>query len=197
MQYAYARVSAQDQNLARQLNAFREFGISAKQIYCDKKSGKDFERAAYKKLLHKLKKGDLLIIKSLDRLGRNYDAVIREWSYITSELGTDILVLDMPLLDTRTKPNTLVGRFISDIVLQVLSFVAENERMNIRARQAEGIRAAKANGVRFGRPKKIYSAEFKSVIAQYRNGQLTQTAAAKLVGMSRQGFVYHAKRIDI
>ena len=140
--YAYARVSARDQNLDRQLKAFADFGVSGNRIYADKKSGKDFERKNYSKLLKRLRAGDLLVIKSIDRLGRNYNAIISEWSKIVNTIGADILVLDMPLLDTRTKSNTLVGKFISDIVLQVLSFVAENERENIRARQAEGIAAA-------------------------------------------------------
>lgn len=143
MTYAYARISSRDQNLDRQLSAFRSFGIPPKHIFCDKKSGKDFERKNYLRLIRKLKCGDLLVIKSIDRLGRSYDLIIEEWSRITNKILADILLLDMPLLDTRAKPCSLVGKFISDIVLQVLSFVAENERENTRARQAEGIAEAK------------------------------------------------------
>lgn len=150
--YGYARVSARDQNLARQLSAFAEYGIPQKNIFADKKSGKNFLRTQYQHLLKHLKGGDLLVIASLDRLGRNYEQILNEWKQITREIGADILVLDMLLLDTRIRSGTLVGKFVADLVLQVLSFVAENERMNIRARQAEGIRLAKARGVRFGRP---------------------------------------------
>lgn len=160
MIYAYARVSAKDQNLQRQIAAFREFGIENGGIFSEKKSGKDFERKEYKRLLKRLKAGDLLVIKSIDRLGRSYAQIIEEWNRITNTIGADILVLDMPLLDTRTKSDTLVGKFISDIVLQVLSFVAENERENIRIRQAEGIKAAKERGVRFGRPPTIIRRNF-------------------------------------
>lgn len=143
MIYGYARVSSRDQNLTRQLEAFAQFGIDNKHIFCDRKSGKDFERSSYLKLLKKLKSGDLLVIKSIDRLGRNYNMIMDEWGRITKIIQADVLVLDMPLLDTREKSDTLVGKFIADIVLQILSFVAENERENIRARQAEGIAAAK------------------------------------------------------
>ena len=132
MIYAYARVSAKDQNLQRQIAAFREFGIENGGIFSEKKSGKDFERKEYKRLLKRLKAGDLLVIKSIDRLGRSYAQIIEEWNRITNTIGADILVLDMPLLDTRTKSDTLMGKFISDIVLQVLSFVAENAREKIR-----------------------------------------------------------------
>ena len=163
MNYAYARVSAKDQNLQRQIAAFSEFGIEKSRIFSEKKSGKDFERKEYKRLLKKLNCGDLLVIKSIDRLGRNYSQIIEEWNRITNSIGADILVLDMPLLDTRTKADTLVGKFISDIVLQVLFFVAENERESIKARQAEGIKIAHQKGVRFSRPSFVYSEEFLSV----------------------------------
>ena len=194
--YAYARVSAKDQNLDRQLKAFTEYGINPKYIYADKKSGKDFERSAYRLLLKKLRKGDLLIVKSIDRLGRNYEQIIAEWSKIVNTIGADILVLDMPLLDTRTKADTLIGKFISDIVLQVLSFVAENERTNIKARQAEGIKAAKARGVRFGRPKFIYSDKFLAAVNAYetsrQNGDnITLKSAAALADMKLSVFHYH------
>ena len=167
MTYAYARISSRDQNLDRQLSAFRSFGIPPKHIFCDKKSGKDFERKNYLRLIRKLKCGDLLVIKSIDRLGRSYDLIIEEWSRITNKILADILLLDMPLLDTRAKPCSLVGKFISDIVLQVLSFVAENERENTRARQAEGIAEAKRKGVRFGRPPFRYSQSFLETAENY------------------------------
>lgn len=193
--YAYARVSATDQNIARQLDAFTAYGIDPEFIFSDKKSGKDFERENYKKLLQTLKQDDLLIIKSIDRLGRNYDSIIREWSYITNEIKADILVLDMPLLDTRTKANTLVGKFISDIVLQVLSFVAENERENIRQRQKEGIIAAKNRGVKFGRPKRIYESNLIKIVNQVSNKEISVAEALKLSGLKRCNFYYHMKCI--
>ena len=149
--YGYIRVSSRDQNEDRQLVALREVGVEEKNIFLDKQSGKDFNRPQYKKLLRKLKKDDLLYIKSIDRLGRNYEEIQNQWRVLTKEKGIDIVVLDMPLLDTR-RGKDLMGTFLSDIVLQVLSFVAENERTNIRQRQAEGIAAAKAKGVKFGRP---------------------------------------------
>lgn len=149
--YGYIRVSSRDQNEDRQLIAMREIDVPEKNIYTDKQSGKDFERPQYKKLVRKLKRDDLLYIKSIDRLGRNYEEIQNQWRFLTKEKGVDICVIDMPLLDTR-RGKDLVGTFLSDIVLQVLSFVAENERVNIRQRQAEGIAAAKARGVRFGRP---------------------------------------------
>lgn len=154
MVYGYVRVSAKDQNEDRQIIAMREVGVSEKNIYMDKQSGKDFKRKQYKRLVRKMKKDDLLYIKSIDRLGRNYEEIIKQWRYLTKEKRIDIIVLDMPLLDTR-RGKDLMGTFLSDIVLQVLSFVAENERSNIRQRQAEGIAAAKARGVKFGRPPKI------------------------------------------
>lgn len=194
--YAYARVSTQDQNLSRQLDAFAKFGISPKFIYCDKKSGKDFERENYTKLIKRLKKGDLLIIKSIDRLGRNYDAIIDEWYRITNIIKADILVIDMPLLDTRTKSNTLVGKFISDIVLQILSFVAENERIAIKQRQKEGIEAAKLKGVKFGRPSKVYTDEFKIIVQQYKNKEITINTAIALSGLNRCNFYYHMNKLQ-
>lgn len=193
--YAYARVSARDQNLQRQIAAFTEYGIQKNRIFFDKKSGKDFERNGYKRLLKKLKRGDLLVIKSIDRLGRNYDQIIAEWSYITNTLCADILVLDMPLLDTRTKSDTLVGKFISDIVLQVLSFVAQNERENIQARQADGIRIAIANGVKFGRPQRRYSSEFIATAKAYIEKRISSKEAIKILGLRLDNFYYHIRRI--
>lgn len=148
--YAYVRVSTREQNEDRQLIAMNELQVLQKNIFIDKQSGKDFDRPQYKKLLKKLRKDDLLYIKSIDRLGRNYNEIQEQWRILTKDKGADIVVLDMPLLDTR-RGKDLMGTFLSDIVLQVLSFVAENERVNIRQRQAEGIAAAKAKGVRFGR----------------------------------------------
>ena len=151
--YGYIRVSTREQNGDRQLLALKELTIPEKNLFIDKQSGKDFERPQYRKLVRKLKKDDLLYIKSIDRLGRNYSEILEQWRILTKEKGVDIVVLDMPLLDTR-RGKDLIGTFLSDIDLQVLSFVAENERTNIRQRQAEGIAAAKARGVRFGRPPK-------------------------------------------
>ncbi len=193
--YAYARVSARDQNLQRQIAAFSEYGIEKSRIFSDKKSGKDFARKEYKRLVRKLKNGDLLVIKSIDRLGRNYDQIIAEWAHITNTIGADILVLDMPLLDTRTKADTLVGKFISDIVLQVLSFVAEKERENIKQRQADGIRLAKQNGVKFGRPKKQYSDDFLSIATDYIQKRINLKTALKLSGIKQDNFFYHIRQI--
>lgn len=194
MTYAYARVSARDQNLARQLEAFAEMNIDRKHIFCDKKSGKDFDRTNYLRLVRKLRPGDLLVVKSIDRLGRNYQMIIDEWSRITKTIRADILVLDMPLLDTRSTPCSLVGKFIADLVLQILSFVAENERENIRARQAEGIAAAKKKGVRFGRPPKNYSRKFFDIVFAYENKQITLRDALDVTGMSQSNFYYHMKK---
>ena len=196
MNYAYGRVSAADQNLDRQIDCFLANGVNKRCIFTDKKSGKDFERENYKKLLRKLKKGDLLIVKSIDRLGRNYNAIISEWSKIVNTIGADILVLDMPLLDPRTKSNTLVGKFISDIVLQVLSFVAENERENIRARQAEGIAAAKSRGVRFGRPRTVYSKEFLEMVRAFKLKNISLKTALACPGMKQGNFYYHLHQCE-
>lgn len=195
MIYAYARVSARDQNLERQVASFCEFGIEKSRIFSEKKSGKDFERNEYKRLLKKLKYGDLLVIKSIDRLGRDYDQIIAEWTRITGEIGADILVLDMPLLDTRAKSDTLVGKFISDIVLQLLSFVAENERENNRARQAEGIRIAKQKGVRFGRPSFVYPENFLSVANDYLCKRINLKTALRQLGIKQSNFFYHIRKI--
>lgn len=195
MIYAYARVSAKDQNLQRQIGAFYEFGIEKSRIFSEKKSGKDFERKEYKHLLQKLKGGDLLVIKSIDRLGRNYSQIIEEWNRITNIIGADILVLDMPLLDTRTKSDTLVGKFISDIVLQVLSFVAENERENNKARQAEGIKIAREKGVRFGRPSFLYTDEFLTVADDYLCKRIKLRTALKLLNIKQDNFYYHIRKL--
>ena len=163
-----------------------------KNIFIDKQSGKDFERPRYKKLIKRLKKDDLLYIKSIDRLGRNYNEIQEQWRILTKEKAVDIVVLDMPLLDTR-RGKDLMGTFLSDIVLQVLSFVAENERVNIRQRQAEGIAAAKARGVRFGRLPKPLPPNFHAVYQRWKHGEITGTAAAKECEMPLSTFRYRAK----
>lgn len=193
--YGYIRVSSKDQNEDRQLIALKEVGVAEKTIYLDKQSGKDFNRPQYKKLLRKMKKDDLLYIKSIDRLGRNYEEILQQWRILTKEKGVDIVVLDMPLLDTR-RGKDLVGTFLSDIVLQVLSFVAENERTNIRQRQAEGIAAAKARGVQLGRPSKPLPDNFHSVCQRWRNGTITGTQAAKECGMPLATFRYRADHCE-
>ena len=188
MIYAYIRVSTKHQNIDRQFEEIKALGIDDKYIYIDKESGKDFDRTKYQKLIKKLKKDDLLIIKSIDRLGRNYRMILEEWARITKTIGADIKVLDMPLLDTRIEGKNLVGKFISDIVLQVLSFVAENERINIKQRQAEGIRIAKEKGVKFGRPKSTLPPNTNDILDKYINKELTNLEAAKLIGISRGTF---------
>ena len=169
-----------------------EVGVPDSNIIVDKQSGKDFNRPQYKKLLRKLKKDDLLYIKSIDRLGRNYEEILEQWRHLTKEKGIDIVVLDMPLLDTR-RGKDLMGTFLSDIVLQVLSFVAENERTNIKQRQAEGIAAAKAKGVRFGRPPKPLPENFHICYQRWKKGEITGTAAAKECGMPLATFRYRAE----
>ena len=193
--YGYVRVSTREQNEERQLIALRELQVPKKNIFIDKQSGKDFERPQYKKLLRKMKKGDLLYIKSIDRLGRNYNEIQEQWRILTKDKGVDIVVLDMPLLDTR-RGKDLMGTFLSDIVLQVLSFVAENERMNIRQRQAEGIAAAKAKGVRFGRVPKPLPENFHAVYQRWKRDEITGTAAAKECGMPLSTFRYRAEIYD-
>ena len=190
--YGYIRVSSRDQNEERQLIALKEVGVADKNIYLDKQSGKDFDRPKYKRLLRKIKKDDVLYIKSIDRLGRNYEEIQNQWRILTKEKGIDIVVLDMPLPDTR-RGKDLMGTFLSDIVLQVLSFVAENERINIRQRQAEGIAAAKARGVRFGRPPKSLPENFYQCYQQWEAGEITCVAAAKACGMPMSTFRYRAE----
>lgn len=191
--FGYIRVSSRDQNENRQIIALKGVGVVEKNIYMDKQSGKDFNRPQYKKMLRKLEKEDLLYIQSIDRLGRNYAEILQQWSVLTKEKGVDIVVLDMPLLDTR-RGKDLMGTFLSDIVLQVLSFVAENERINIRQRQAEGIAAAKARGVKFGRPTKTLPDNFYEVYDAWKNKKLTQKEAAKACGMAESTFHDKAKK---
>ncbi len=190
--YGYVRVSTRDQNEDRQMIALDEVGVPSENIYMDKQSGKDFERSMYKRLLRKLKPDDLLYIKSIDRLGRNYEEILEQWRLLTKEKKIDIVVIDMPLLDTR-RGKDLMGTFLSDIVLQVLSFVAENERTNIRQRQAEGIAAAKARGVRFGRPPAPLPENFHSVYQQWKEGKITGVEAAKECHMPMSTFRYRAE----
>ncbi len=184
MDYGYARVSAKDQNLARQLDALHELGLKPEAIYADKASGKDFNRPSYRRLMRKLKPGDVVFVKSIDRLGRNYQEIIEEWRNITQKKGANIVVLDMPLLDTRNDKGEITSVFITDIVLQILSYVAQMERENIRQRQAEGIASAKARGVRFGRPKierpRIYSKTKRA----YESGAITRKEAADRLKIS-------------
>lgn len=190
--YAYIRVSTREQNEARQLIAMLA-QVRRENIFIDKKSGGDFERAAYQALKERLRPGDLVYIKSIDRLGRNYREIIAEWRELTQERGVDIVVLDMPLLDTRVGRD-LLGTFISDIVLQILSFVAENERENIRARQAEGIAAARARGVRFGRPSRPLPENFAEIYERWRRGEISGVAAARALGMPVSTFRHRAAR---
>ena len=187
MVYGYIRVSSKEQNIARQSADIYSYA-DKKNVYVDYQTGSTFQRDGYQKLLKKLNKGDLLVIHSIDRLGRNYDLIIEEWSRITKTIGCDILVLDMPILDTRSDNKNLMGRFVSDIVLQILSFVAENERSNIRKRQAEGIQAAKANGVRFGRPRKILPVGYETIIKDYMENRIAFADALAQLGIGKTSF---------
>ena len=180
MNYGYARVSTIAQNLDRQLEELTRLGLDEKHIYTDKESGKDFNRTNYKKLCRKLKQGDVLFIKAIDRLGRNYNMVLDEWRILTKEKGIDIVVIDMPLLDTRIEGKNLVGKFIADVVLQVLSFVAENERETMRQRQAKGIK--------FGRPGLPIPGNFDDVVKLFREKKITSNEACELTGLSRGTF---------
>lgn len=185
--YGYVRVSSREQNEDRQLDALREMEIAKRNIFIDKQSGKDFERPQYKRLVRKVKREDLIYIKSIDRLGRNYSEIQEQWRFLTKEKGADIVVLDMPLLDTR-RGKDLMGTFLSDIVLQVLSFAAENERTNIRQRQAEGIAAAKARGVRFGRPQINMPEYFGKTVRSWERKEITVEEAVRRCGVSESTF---------
>ena len=189
MMYGYMRVSTKDQHEDRQMIAMQEFGVSEKHIYMDKLSGKDFDRPQYKRLLRRLKGGDTLVVKSIDRLGRDYSEIQNQWRIITKEKKANIVVLDMPLLDTRQKGRDLTGTFIADLVLQILSYVAQVERENIKQRQAEGIAAAKAKGVRFGREKMPIPEEFYALRTRYREGSITARAAARELGVAHSTFL--------
>ena len=193
--YGYIRVSSKDQKEDRQQIALKEVGVERQNIYVDKQSGKDFNRPQYKKMLRKLKKDDLLYIKSIDRLGRNYEEILQQWRILTKEKGVDIVVLDMPLLDTR-RGKDLMGTFLSDIVLQVLSFVAENERTNIKQRQAEGIAAAKAQGIKFGRPPLPLPDNFYEVHKAWRSKEITLKQAAEACNMPVGTFYGKARKFE-
>ena len=188
MEYGYARVSSKEQNEQRQLIALQEFGIPMTAIYVDKQSGKDFNRQSYRRLLRKLKSGDTLVVKSIDRLGRNYDEILEQWRVITKEKCAAIVVLDMPLLDTR-QSRDLTGTLIADIVLQLLSYVAQTEREFIRQRQAEGIAAAKAQGVRFGRKPKERPKEYVCLKAQWEACEISAREAARRLNITHQTFL--------
>lgn len=186
--YGYARVSSKDQNLARQLDALREFGVRDAMVFADVASGGDFNRPAYRRLIRRLRAGDVVVVKSIDRLGRNYDEILEEWRCITKRKRAHVVVLDMPLLDTRQNAFGITGVFLSDVVLQLLSYVAQVERESIRQRQAEGIAAAKARGVQFGRPRKQIPANFASVEAAYERGDITRSEAASQLGVCAATF---------
>ena len=190
--YGYVRVSSHEQNEDRQIIALNEVGVKSEWIYVDKQSGKDFNRPNYKKLMRKLRAGDTLYIKSIDRLGRNYEEIQTQWRIITKEKNVDIVVIDMPVLDTRREKN-LMGTFISDIVLQLLSFVAENERNNIRQRQAEGIAAAKKRGERFGRPTKEIPDNFDEIIRQWNRKEITIAEIKEQYHMSHATFYWRMR----
>ena len=192
--YGYIRVSSTDQNESRQRIALEQQGIPSGHIFMDKMSGKDFQRPQYQAMLRKLRSGDLLCVVSIDRLGRNYEEILEQWRVLTKEKHVDILVLDMPMLDTRRDKN-LLGTFIADLVLQVLSFVAQNERENIRSRQAEGIPAAKQRGVRFGREIKPLPDNFLENCALWRNGQISGLEAARRCRMPQSTFYRKAGRL--
>ena len=186
--YGYARVSTREQNEERQLVAMRNFGVEDSNIFLDKQSGKDFYRKAYGRLLKKLKPGDTLVIKSIDRLGRDYSETLEQWRIITKEIQAAVVVLDMPLLDTREKERDLTGTFIADLVLQILSYVAQQEREFIRQRQAEGIEAAKARGVKFGRPPMERPEKFPEVLEAWERGEISAREAGRQLGVNYKTF---------
>lgn len=193
--YGYVRVSTKEQNEGRQLVVMQELNIPDKNIYMDKLSGKDFDRPMYQRMLKNLRQDDLLYIKSIDRLGRNYEEILEHWRILTKEKKIDIVVLDMPLLDTR-RGKDLIGTFLSDVVLQILSFVAENERAIIKQRQAEGIAVAKARGVRFGRPPKPLPEDFCKIYQKWKAGKITGVVAADACSMPVSTFLYKARAYE-
>lgn len=195
-EYGYVRVSALDQNEARQLLEMQRLGLKEEYVYVDKQSGKDFNRPNYKRLLPVLKAGDLLYVKSIDRLGRNYKEIQEQWRILTKEKGVDVVILDMPLLDTRTAKD-LLGTFIADLVLQVLSFVAQSERDNIRKRQEEGIRAAKLRGVEFGRPSIEIPNNFVHLVNQWEQGKISALEAANASKMSISTFYRRLRELRL
>ena len=194
--YGYVRVSSTDQNEDRQMIAMSDNNVPKGNVYIDKQSGKDFERPQYKKLVKKLKAGDLLYILSIDRLGRNYEDIQKQWRILTKDIGIDICVIDMPLLDTRNGKD-LMGTFIADLVLQILSFVAQSERENIKKRQAQGIAAAKAKGVKFGRPESPLPENFGKIIKNWDHGKISTADALKLCDMSASTFYRRRREYNI
>lgn len=187
--YGYARVSSKDQNEARQIIALSQFPVKKENIYIDKFSGKDFDRPKYSELIKILKEQDILVIKEIDRLGRNYEEILEQWRVITKEIKADIVVLGMPLLDTRTRKENLTGTFIADLVLQILSYVAETERQSIKQRQREGIEAAKKRGVKFGRPCIPVPEEFYDLKEKWLNKKITSREAATTINVSQDTFL--------
>ena len=187
--YGYARVSSKDQNEARQIIALSQFPVKKENIYIDKFSGKDFDRPKYSELIKILKEQDILVIKEIDRLGRNYEEILEQWRVITKEIKADIVVLDMPLLDTRTRKENLTGTFIADLVLQILSYVAETERQSIKQRQREGIEAAKKRGVKFGRPCIPVPEEFYDLKEKWLNKKITSRETATTINVSQDTFL--------
>ena len=193
--YGYVRVSTLEQNEERQLIALKNMGLNDNQIYIDKISGKDFNRPQYKRLVKKIRNGDLLYVLSIDRLGRNYEDIQQQWRIITKEIGADICVVDMPLLDTR-RDKDLIGTFIADIVLQLLSFVAQNERENIKSRQRQGIEAAKMRGVKFGRPRKELPDNFGDMVDSWRNKELSKKAILSVCNISESTFYRNVRKLN-
>ena len=194
--YGYVRVSSKDQCEARQVLALREFKVPEHNIYMDKMSGKDFNRSQYRRMVRKLKAGDVLVVKSIDRLGRNYEEILEQWRMLTKKKEVDVVVLDMPLLDTRMSGGNLTGVFVADLVLQILSYVAQTERENIRQRQMEGIAAAKQRGVKFGRPKKQVPEEFARLREKWMQKEVSSREAAKRLGISQDTFLRWSKNMS-
>ena len=194
--YAYIRVSSKDQNIARQVEAMRKIGIAQTEMYIDKQSGKDFERENYQLLLKQLQSGDELYIKSIDRLGRDYDEIQEQWRYLTKRLNTDIIVLDFPLLDTRNQVNGITGKFVADLVLQILSYVAQVERENTKQRQAEGIRIAKERGVRLGRPQVPIPKQFEEVYKLWKENKISKREGARMLHTNHNTFSVWVKKYN-
>ncbi len=194
--YGYARVSSKDQNLDRQLDQLKAIGVEPRNILCDKASGKNFNRPSWDSLIDQLEKGDLLVVVSLDRMGRNYTEIKEQWQHITHDIGADIKVLDMPMLDTTKTNDSLDRRFIADLVLQILSYTAEKERKNIHARQEQGIKAAQERNVKFGRPAAQFPDGWEQTYKAWKDGQITATAAMDSLGMKRTTFYKLAKQYE-
>lgn len=194
--YGYVRVSSKDQCEARQVLALREFKVPERNIYMDKMSGKNFNRPQYRRMVRKLKAGDVLVVKSIDRLGRNYEEILEQWRMLTKKKEVDVVVLDMPLLDTRMSGGNLTGVFVADLVLQILSYVAQTERENIRQRQMEGIAAAKQRGVKFGRPKKQVPEEFARLREKWMQKEVSSREATKRLGISQDTFLRWSKNMS-